>query len=61
MPELILLSCVASDYLVDRLVKAFGLLNGEEVNGVGFHNRNDSNLLEVFFECAEIPGGAFND
>ena len=47
--------------MVDRLVKAFGLLNSEEIDGVGFHNCNDSNLLEVFFECAEIPGGAFND
>ena len=59
--ELILFSSVACDYLIDRLMEAFGLLNGEEINGVGFHNCNDGNLLEVFFECAEIPCGTFND
>ena len=61
VPELIPFSAVACDYLVDGLVKTFGLLNSEEVDGVGFHDCNDSNFLEVFFECAEIPCGTFND
>ncbi len=52
-------SCAAND-LVLWLAEAFGFLNSKQVDRVVLHKGNDSDFLDILFECGHVPCCAFD-